>query len=287
MKRELCAGEHALIVGGGYAGERLAAVLRERGVCVTVTTRSGRAVAGAPSLAIDLDNSQMADLPRHDVVYYLAPPPPDGETDPRSEALIAALDPQPPSRAAILVSTTGVYGDCEGAEVYEQSAVKPGTARGRRRVASEAVWRAACARWRRPLAVLRVAGIYGPGRLPVRRLESGQPVLSPALAPVSNRIHIDDLVSALHDAAGLDGTLDVADGSPRTVTDFYHLLADATGRQRLPETDDASAVPALRAGFGESRRVPAKRLQTLLGGLRYPDISVGLQASVEAESRLG
>lgn len=282
--RQVRTAEHAVIVGGGYAGERLATTLREQSVTVTVTTRSGRTVAGEPSLVFDLDDSQAAALPAHDVLFYLAPPPPDGETDPRSDALTAALEcHHRPSRAVVLVSTTGVYGDCAGAVVDETTPPNPGTARGRRRVASEAVWRRACARWRCPLAVLRVAGIYGPGRLPVTRLESGEPVLQPALAPLSNRIHIDDLVSALRYSVGLDGTLDVADGAARPVTDFYHLLADATGRPRLPETDERERVPVLRTGFGESRQVPALRLRTLLGGLRHADLGEGVRASVAAE----
>ncbi len=282
--RHVQAGEHAVIVGCGYAGQRLARLLESRGATVTAFTRSGRSVAGLPSYALDLDSSALPDLPRHDVLFYLAPPPGEGVSDPRSEALIAALDAtQRPARAVVLVSTTGVYGECLGARVDELSPLRPGTDRATRRVAAESFWRAACTRWRRPLAVLRVAGIYGPGRLPVRRLDDGGPIWRAEDAPVSNRIHVEDFVSALHCVVGLDGTLDVADGNPMPLTVFYHLLADATGRPRLPETDDLSQIPQLRGGFGESRRIHAQRLKTLLGGLAFADIVQGLRASVRAE----
>ncbi|MEM7376322.1 MAG: NAD-dependent epimerase/dehydratase family protein [Pseudomonadota bacterium] len=267
------------VVGCGYAGVRLVGSLRSQGVDVFATARTARTVAGVAVHALDLDAPEPAALPPHDVLIYLAPPQPDGDSDRRSERLVTCLQELPPVRAVVYVSTTGVYGECEGAWVDETTPLRPSTARAQRRVAAERVWRAAAETWQVPLAVLRVAGIYGPGRLPLSRLASGEPLLQADKSPYTNRIHVDDLVTALQSVIGLNETVDVADGAPLRLTAFYHALADASGRTRLVETDDVARVPAVRAGFGESRRVRAARLRSLVS-LRHPTVFDGIRASL-------
>ncbi|MEM6985996.1 MAG: NAD-dependent epimerase/dehydratase family protein [Pseudomonadota bacterium] len=273
--------DRVLVVGTGYAGARLVKLLKRAGVATYATSRTARVVEGVSTVALDLDADSIPELPPHTVLVYLAPPPADGAQDPRSERLVASLTRRSATtRALVYVSTTGVYGDCDGAWVDEQSPVRPGTPRAERRVAAERIWRAAAQSWAVPLAILRVAGIYGPNRLPLARLASGEPLLRADLSPYTNRIHIDDLVTALYKLAGLDATFDIADGQPLPLTTFYHTLADASGRARLPETDDRTRVPSVRGGFGESRQIRAERLRECLGTLRYPDLQSGLRASI-------
>lgn len=273
--------DRVLIVGAGYAGARLVEKLYKLGVPVMSTARSQRKLGHHQTLALDLDDDHDSAIPPHGVLIYLAPPAPQGDRDTRSDRLLALLERHGrPARSTVYVSTTGVYGDCGGRWIDESAAVQPGSPRAVRRVAAEASWRAAASAWQLPLAILRVAGIYGPGRLPLARLETGAPLLRVDLSPFTNRIHVDDLVMALHKSIGLDTTIDVADGQPMRLTAFYHALADAVGRERLEETADPARVPRLRNGFGESRRLRAERLGKLVGQLRHPDAISGIRASL-------
>lgn len=266
------------MVGCGYVGTRLVGALQSQGADVVATARTARTEAGVAVHALDLDAPEPVALPPHAVLIYLAPPQPDGDTDRRSLNLVNGLQNAPPRHAVVYVSTTGVYGECKGAWVDETAPLRPSTARAQRRVSAEGVWRAAAAAWRVPLAVLRVAGIYGPDRLPLSRLASGAPLMQVDRSPYTNRIHVDDLLTALQCTIGLDETVDVADGAPLRLTAFYHALADASGRPRLVETDNDALVPVVRAGFGESRRVRAERLRSLVS-LRYPTVLEGIRAS--------
>jgi nucleoside-diphosphate-sugar epimerase len=97
------------------------------------------------------------------------PPPDSGTSDPRLERFLAAVGPARPTML-LYMSTTGVYGDTSGAAVTEDSPVAPGNDRSQRRVAAESIARGWCEARAVRCIVLRVPGIYGPGRLPLERL---------------------------------------------------------------------------------------------------------------------
>ena len=128
-------------------------------------------------------------------VLHLAPPPSEGEGDPRTWALVCALRRRQAPRALVYGSTTGVYGDCGGAWVSEARPVAPRTARARRRVDAECALRAwGCAGVR--VSILRIPGIYAPDReggTPEARLRRGTPVLAAQDDVYTNHIHADDL----------------------------------------------------------------------------------------------
>lgn len=154
---------------------------------------------GVEAMAEDLDGAVAADAlrvaARGAAIAYLAPPPDSGSTDARMARFLAALGDARPS-VVLYMSTTGVYGDAGGAIVTEATPVAPANERSCRRVDAEtraAQW--SSARGTR-CVILRVPGIYGPGRLPVERLRRGEPALRPEDAGPGNRIHVDDLVSA-------------------------------------------------------------------------------------------
>lgn len=134
--------------------------------------------------------------------------------------------------------------------------------------------------------ILRVAGIYGPGRLPIERIGRGLPLVREAEAPFSNRIHIDDLVQACIAAMerGNDGEVyNVCDGSPTTMTDYFFQVADAVGLPRPPvipiaEMDDQLSA-GMRSYMSESRRLDNRKLREELGvKLAYPTLEAGLAA---------
>ena len=284
-------GRRVLIVGCGYLGRRLARAEAAAGAAVEALVRSGDsarelAAAGITARAVDLDQVPLAlDLATPDCLYYLVPPPAEGREDPRIGRFLQALGDLRPGRF-VLVSTSGVYGDCGGDWVEESRPPAPREPRAWRRLDAERRCRRWCEQGGVDCAVLRVAGIYGPGRLPAARLRRAEPVLRAADAPWSNRIFIDDLVSACL-AAGRDGAavgvFNVADGRPGSMTDYFNRVADHLGLPRPPQIDRAEAERSLSPGMlgylRESRRLSIGRLRRELGvEPQYPGLDLGLAA---------
>jgi nucleoside-diphosphate-sugar epimerase len=285
-----------LVVGCGYVGMRLARALLPRGPVIALTRTEASAerldAQGIDALAWDLDSAE-APVPRGlatlSVVYYLVPPPPDGRTDPRVKRFLAKL-PSPPARLVYL-STTGVYGDTGGAPVDENSPVNPGSDRARRRADAEASVRAYCERRGVGWTILRVPGIYGPGRLPLERLKRGEPLIRHSEAGLSSRIHVDDLVAACVLVASApratERIYNVSDGNPTSMTEYLERVATLTGlpSPALVSRAEAERVlsPALWSYLAESRRVDATRIREELGFTpRFTDLRLGILSSLPA-----
>lgn len=281
--------EHVFVFGCGDVGTRLARLWRQRQVPVAALTRDPvRAERlremGVTSYPGDLDApAALADLPvAGAVVYYLAPPPARGLTDARLRGLLGALRERP--RKWILISTTGVYGDCKGAWIDESRPVKPGSDRARRRLDAETALRADAERHAFDSVILRVAGIYGPGRLPEARLRSRSPMVAAQDSPYTNRIHVDDLVQVCAAAAerAPGGSLyNVSDGNPGRMTDYFTAVADTLSLPRPPVVSLAEARtllgPELLSYLAESRRLDNRRLlDELQVRLRYPSLELAL-----------
>lgn len=281
----LSASPTALIVGCGDIGLRIAERLRLREVAVIGAVRRPEAAAalaqrGIEPWLIDLD-APAAQPPACDAVYWCAPPPAEGETDSRLRGLLPRLPPL--SQGLLYISTSAVYGDCQGRWIDEAEPLKPGTARGRRRLDAELALRAWSARTGVRSVVLRVPGIYGPGRLPVERLRRGEPVLRESEAPYTNRVHADDLADAclLALARGEAGAAyNVGDGAPTSMSDYLLRCArllglPEPGRIALAEAP-AHFSPMLRSFLEESKRLKVERLRALGWTPRYPDLEAGL-----------
>jgi nucleoside-diphosphate-sugar epimerase len=278
-----------LIIGCGDIGLRVA--LQYRAGTVTGVVRSAAsadrlAAAGVEALHIDLDaDITGAQLPADGCeIYYFAPPPGTGDSDTRVAGVCAALAGDNRPEKLVYISTSAVYGDCNGDWIDETAPLRPGTARGRRRLDAEQQ----LLRWGReqgvPVVILRVPGIYAHDRLPVERLRKGLPVLAAEQAPYTNRIHADDLahicIAAMQRGRGGE-VFNVSDGHPTTMTDYFNRVADALGLARPPQVDRETAQQALSASMlsflGESKRLHnAKMLEQLDVTLRYPDLSAGL-----------
>ncbi len=289
---------HVLIVGCGYVGTRLARRLLER-FDVSAIVRSqenARLLAqhGIQAVTLDLDRVRLgAHIPERleqAATFYLAPPSQQGESDLRLDRLFQ-LATVPPA-AFIYMSTTGVYGDAKGETVDESSAIAPLTERARRRVSAEEMTRVWCTERRVRRVVLRVPGIYGPGRLPLARLRAHEPAIHPDEAGISNRIHVDDLVTACIAAvthAEARGTYNVTDGTALSATDFLDRVARLAGLPPPPRVsmDEAQLTfGAERLSFlNESRRVSNERMLKHLGvELRYANVDEGIAHSL-AEQR--
>jgi nucleoside-diphosphate-sugar epimerase len=268
----------------------------QRGEPVAAVVRRPESAAalradGIPAAALDLDRP-VVDLPRADdrALFYFVPPPSEGTTDPRIGRLLDAL-PHRAGRRIVYISTTGVYGDCGGEWVDERRPARPMVDRARRRHDAERqllAWRDA---GHGEVVILRVAGIYGPGKLPLARLRRQVPMIAAAEAPWTNRIHIDDLVEVCTAAMqrGEDGeAYNVSDGTPGNMRDYFDRVADLYGLPRAPLIGLAEARAELSPGMlsylGESRRLDNRKLLRDLGvTLRYPDLASGLAACAAAD----
>lgn len=280
-----------LIAGCGDIGLRVARRLAGSGGEVTgilrdPQKRAALEAAGAQVLIDDLDTPRDAgDWPW---LFWFAPPPDAGTTDTRLRRWLAAQRGR--IGRVIYISTSGVYGDCDGRWIDEDEPLRPQTDRARRRCDAEAalaVWSAANAT---EVVVLRVPGIYGPGRLPIERLRKGLAVLRDEDAPCSNRIHADDLADAAVLAAACGrarAAYNVSDGNPTTMADYFRRCAHLLGLP-APETvglDEARRrfTPAMWSFMEESKRLRTERAQRELGfAPRYPDLERGLSSCLPA-----
>ena len=286
--------QRCLIAGCGYTGLRLARRLQPRWQ-VTALARSADAAAtlnaaGIATAPLDLDATvapgALAKVADGAAIAYLVPPPDGGTSDPRLERFLAAVGPARPT-VLLYMSTTGVYGDTSGAAVTEDSPVAPGNDRSRRRVAAESIARGWCEARGVRSVVLRVPGIYGPGRLPLERLRRGEPTLRPEDAGPGNRIHVDDLVAACVAALErpVQGVFNVSDGNPATTTEFLQRTAALAGLPAPPLVAFADAAgrisPGMLAFLRESRRVDNRRMREELGcEPRYANLDDGIAASL-------
>ena len=135
------------------------------------------------------------------------------------------------------LSTVGVYGDHRGDWVDETTPPRPASERGKRRAAAETAWTEAAAERGVPLAVCRIAGIYGPGRNAFVKLAEGKAHRIVKPDQVFNRIHVDDIVMALVDAAVNDaaGIFNLADDEPAPPQDVITFAAGLMGIDPPPE----------------------------------------------------
>lgn len=253
--------------------------------CVaTESSKSALQNKGLETRQIDFDQrSQPLANGTLDTVYYLVPPPSSGVRDLRSRNAVSILR-NTSVRHVVLISTTGVYGDCAGEWIDESRPLNPLAGRSVRRVDAENVWREWTSERKMTLSVLRVAGIYAADRLPEKRLRAGTPVLAEQESPFSNRIHTVDLVRICIAAAEhrFNGVLNVADDEPTTMTDYFFRVADALGIPRPAEISMAEAGRQFSDGMmsylRESRRINNAKLKNELGiALRYPALADGLR----------
>lgn len=272
-----------LFVGAGYTGAR---VLRRLPDAVAL----GRSRPGDERLDLDHDERLQLELPEEYAVIYSAPPAPDQPGDPRLGRFLAML-PHAPARLVYL-STTGVYGNRDGERVDETSEARPESARAERRLAAERMLAEWCTGRQTTAVVLRVPGIYGPGRLGTDSIRSGMPVLEEKDANPGNRIHVDDLatccIAAL--APGVpDGIYNVGDGDHRSGTWFTNEVARQAGLPPPPTISLAEAKKTfspMRLSFlRESRVVDTKKMREVLGVLpKYADAADGIAAALAEEA---
>jgi nucleoside-diphosphate-sugar epimerase len=283
-----------LIVGCGDVGMRVARQLLPRCRVLALTSQPERAAAlrqaGLVPLLGNLDQpatlARLAGLAAR--VVHLAPPPSQGHQDTRTAHLLQALSRRGRVRSLVYGSTTGVYGDAQGARFDETRLVAPATPRAQRRVHAESLLR-----WwgrRQPgvrASILRIPGIYAvdrEGGHPRDRVARGSPVLNREDDVHTNHIQADDLARACVAALwrGRPGrVVHASDGQDMLMGDHFDLVADLCGLPRPPRISRAEATLALSpmqmSFLSESRRLDNRRLrEELRVSLRCPTVREGL-----------
>ncbi|MFN9473530.1 SDR family oxidoreductase [Acidovorax sp.] len=299
--------ERLLIVGCGDVGQRVVRQLQAGGTAaprlrVLALTSSPARVQGLRERGITplvghLDDG--ATLRRLSGVatrvMHLAPPPGEGAggqawwRDPRTVALERSLRLRSQPVSLVYASTSGVYGDCQGALVPETRAPAPATPRAQRRVNAERAVRH-LGRAGVRASILRIPGIYAPDReggTPEARLRRGTPVLVAEDDVYTNHIHADDLARACLRALWKgrpQRIYNVSDDSELRMGDYFDLAADLYGLPRpprLPRSTAQTELPVVLLSFmSESRRLDNRRMLRELGlRLRYPSVADGLKAA--------
>lgn len=271
-----------LIIGRGYTGQAILALAGRAGWAAQITSRRPE---GEATVGFD-DPALLAG-----VTHLVITAPPGLAGDPvwaaHAEALRAA-----PLRWVGYISTTGVYGDRQGAWVDEDTAPAPGQDRSQRRLAAEEQWRALAPR--AAVDLFRTGGIYGPGRsaLDDVRGATARSVVKPGHS--FSRIHRDDIARAVLAAAARPPApgvrvLHLVDDEPSTQADVVVEACRLLGVAPPPPTPFAEAYARMsemgRSFWDESRLVSSRRTQQALGiAWAYPSFREGL-AAILAEER--
>jgi nucleoside-diphosphate-sugar epimerase len=191
-------------------------------------------------------------------------------------------------RAIVYLSTVGVYGDSGGGWVDEDTPAAPQSARGQHRLAAEQAWQEFGGHRGIAVAVLRLAGIYGPGRNALRQIARGDVRRIVKPGQVFNRIHVDDIAQAI-DAAlrqRAAGIFNIADDEPTPPAEPLMLAAQLMGATPPPEVKFEDAAPSMSplalSFWQECRRVKNDKLKRELGvTLRDPSYREGLRGLLE------
>ena len=295
-----------VILGCGDVGQRIANALLSDGIdpaqiiayVNSPSSADACAALGLTSYVIDLDQPETLNNTLHEChaseLYYTVAPQKSGEHDLRSRALLEAFNQQSitPNKV-VLISTTGVYGDCAGEWVSEQNALNPSTERAKRRVDSERQWGGVGSVVESAIGdavvgsavVLRVPGIYAFSRLPRARIAQRTPVVNPQECGYTNRIHADDLaricIIAMRKAPAGE-VFNATDGRAGNISEYLQAAAQYLGEPPLPEISlqDAAAIfsASMLSYLHESRRISNQKMLDELGVvLQYPDFREGIK----------
>lgn len=271
------------VAGLGYSATQLA---RRWPGPVSGTVRSADKAAALQEEGIEArvwDGAGPLNLP--DRACLLVTVPPDERGCP---VVRHALSERNNHHRVIYLSTTGVYGDLKGGWAFEWSPVHPQSARARARVLAEMQWREATGG---QVRIVRLPGIYGPGRSPFERLRAGTAQRIIKQGQVFSRVHVEDIASGLlalflNETAG--DVFHLCDDAPAPPQDVMEYAARLLGVEPPPEVAfaDAGLSPMAASFYAECKRISNARAKAALGWRpRYPSYREGLAAVLAAEEK--
>ncbi len=285
------------VVGCGYTGKKIAALLvdqKQSPSCFVQSEKSKIAcelqVFNTYQLELDATPSSICDKQmsaafQNASTVYLVPPPPKGKVDTRMGHFIAMLEKDTVvPKKILLISTTGVYGDCKGRWIDETQAANPQVDRAHRRLSAESQLVDYCERNGVKCVIFRVPGIYSAEKLPLRRITSGEAIVCAQDSGFTNRIHADDLAAFCVEALISEpepGIYNCCDGQPSTMHDYFTRVARA---MNLPLPEEISLQqaqqqlsPGMLSYLAESKRISNKKLLShFKSRFQYPNLQAGL-----------
>jgi len=269
--------------GLGYSAQVLATSLARRGwQCAgTVRTQEKADRLTAQGLAAYALNGP-APVPVLENAHWLISAPPGEKGCP---IFAHFADQAHTARSITYLSTTGIYGDLQGGWAFEWTPPNPGSDRAKRRLIAETQW----ASTGRPLRIVRLPGIYGPGRSPFSRLRAGtaKRIIKPG--QVFSRVHVDDIASGLEAMLTRPNTLGVfhlCDDVPVRPQDVITYAADLLGIPAPDAVDfeTAEQSPMARSFYAECKRVSNARAKSALNWFpKYQGYRDGLAAVLAVE----
>lgn len=282
-----------LVVGGGYTGQHIAALTRALNG-TALCTRRDRNKAGADLIFDSSSKTLVSPKLFEGVTHLLSCIPPDRNGE---DPVLTALGPQLNGKSLQWVgylSTTGVYGDRNGAWVKETDQPQPKNARSQSRLNCEQAWLSQ----NLPVQIIRLPGIYGPGRCALDVIVSGKCRMIKKTNQVFSRVHIDDIAGAvlhlIHRSAlgEQPSVVNVADDQPSSSTDQLYFAASLIGAKLPPEQNFDSAAtdmsPMAISFWQENRRVSNQLLCKQLGyRLLHPNYQFGLRDILALSNRQG
>jgi nucleoside-diphosphate-sugar epimerase len=277
------------IFGAGYSGRMIARELGPEAASVAGTTRSVEKAEAlsrmgvAPLLYAGDGFDAETTLALKEVTHLIVSIAPGDDGDPVLADLAGSgRRLMPALRWVGYLSTVGVYGDHGCAWVDEESECRPVSRRSRLRLEAEEAWAAFGRETGLPVAILRLSGIYGPGRNALVNLAEGTARRIVKPGQVFNRIHVDDIAGTVRHLmrAGLGGLFNVTDDEPSPPQDVVAYAAELMGIEPPPEVpfEEAGLSPMGRSFYGECKRVSNAKLKASGYSLRYPNYREALAA---------
>jgi nucleoside-diphosphate-sugar epimerase len=272
--------EQVFIFGAGYSGKAFARICPE-GTQVYGTTRAPQKFAALEAAGIKPLEFNGALTPQiSDALagtsHLVVSVAPDEAGDPVLNAAGTAIRQAMPGLKWIgYLSTVGVYGDYGGGWVDETAECRPVSRRSMMRVDAEKEWLALGEETGLPVAILRLSGIYGPGRNALVNLKEGTARRLVKAGQVFNRIHVEDIAGALLHLAGQDrgGIFNVTDNEPSPPQDVVTYAAHLMGVEPPPEIafEEAELTPMARSFYGENKRVSNAAIKATGFSFRFPN----------------
>ncbi len=282
-----------MIFGCGYSGTAIARAALDAGALVAGTTRTQEKAAALGAEGIDAFVFDGRELPEEltkallQVTHLVQSIPPGATGDPLLKLVNGDLRRLCPELEAIsYLSTVGVYGDQGGRWVDEEGECHPSPGRSQERVEAEQAWLSVGKTCGVPVAVLRLAGIYGPGRNAFVNLERGTAKRIIKKNQVFNRIRVEDIArAALFLAQGRHGGIfNITDDEPAPPQDVIVEAARLMGVEPPPEQpfETAQMTSMARSFYGANKKVSNRKIRKLGFEFQYPEYRMSLRQLISS-----
>jgi len=281
-----------ILAGSGYLGESIIAkkdIIRDKFNIIELCRSIKKNRHEVKTIQIDFDKiTNDMDYIDASVIVYMAPPDTVNLQDTRLKKFLNNIVNYK-IKKLIYISTSGVYGNCNGNIVNEENQLNPLTNRAKRRVDAEKLIQKFCMQKNIGGIIFRVPGIYGRSRLPLKRVTERDPLIKIEESRTTNLIHVNDLTRLVIKALELKNKeteiVNVSDGRAVKTTEYYEIIYKALNI-KLPEyisyEQAISMYDEKRASFlKESRVLDVTKMKRLFPDcIKYENLEDGIKESL-------